>query len=398
LRPRQRRPGGISWVARHIDRTGWFENISMIKALHTSLPLPSKINQIDGLQILRAVAVLLVAWPHCGLWLVPMEGRPLPTLGAFGIDIFFVISGFIVSSVVLRIQRKAGAYAMWEFLKRRLIRIFPIYWFFCLLQIGRLLHNHQLLQRNRLAAFFLLPGLRHIEIALFLDFSWTLFYEMFFYYTLAVVLLGTVRRAVPVAIAVFCGLAALGSIVGVQRPILTIVCNPIALEFVFGCVLALAYRRFGRQRRLGVVLLICGAAASLWLGKFASAASAAGPQTVARGEGVTLRVMTWGVAAMMIVAGMVFWSPAIRSRLGRIAVVLGNASFSAYLASAMVIEFTMRSLFRFGGGGIPFSTGRVVVYQVTGTIAVMVAGWVCYQFIEWPMLRWLQARHLSESA
>jgi exopolysaccharide production protein ExoZ len=369
----------------------------VIKALHTTLPLPSKINQIDGLQILRAVAVLMVAWLHAGQWLFPMSARSLPTFGAYGIDMFFVISGFIVSSVVLRSRQEPGATAMWEFLKRRLIRIFPIYWFFCLLQIVRLLHSHQLFQQNYLPAFFLLPGLRHIETPLLVDFSWTMIFEMFFYYALAVTLLGTIRRAVPAAIAIFCGAIVLGCIVGIRRPIWIVVCNPIVLEFVFGALLAMAYRHFGRRQGLGMVLLFLGTAASICLAMFPSAASANGQPMILNGDGVMLRVMTWGVAAMMVVGGMVFWSPAIRSRLGRIAVVLGNSSYSAYLASGMVIEFTMRLIFKLVGGGVPFSVGRVAVYQIAVTVSVFAAGWVCYQFVEWPMLRWLQARLLAKA-
>lgn len=368
----------------------------MIKALHTTLPLPSKINQIDGLQILRVVAVFLVAWLHCGQWLFPMAGRSLPTLGAFGIDIFFVISGFIVSSVVLRMRGNPGAGASWGFLKRRLIRIFPIYWFFCLLQIGRLLHNHQLFQRNYFPALFLLPGLRSVEGALLVAFSWTLIFEMFFYYTLGSALLVTVRRAVPAAIAAFCAVVVLGGIIGIQHPILPVVCNPIVLEFVFGCVLALVYRRFGRQKRMGIALLVLGSAASLWLGRFAPGAIANGPQMMFSGQGVMLRVMTWGFAALLVVGGMVFWSPLIHSRAGRFAVVLGNSSYSAYLGSGMAMEFAMRLIVKAGGQPVSLSIGRVAVYQTGGTIAVLAAGWLCYQFVEWPMLRWLQTRFLAK--
>src|SRR6185312_9412498 len=114
-------------------------------------------------------------------------------------------------------------------------------------------------------------------------------------------------------------------------------------------------RRFGSQRRLGVILLILGAAVSLSLAIFPSTAAATGLQMVFSDSGVVVRVLTWGVAALLVVAGVVFWSPAIHSRVGRITVVLGNSSYSAYLASAMVIELSMRLLLKFVGGSVPFS-------------------------------------------
>lgn len=120
-----------------------------------------------------------------------------------------------------------------------------------------------------------------------------------------------------------------------------------------------------------------------------------GLQMIMMDAGVIARVMTWGVAALLLV---VFWSPSIETRPGRVVVVLGNASYSAYLASAMVIEFTMRLLLRIAGGKPPLSLGRVAVYQVSATAAVFCVGWLFYQFIEWPMLRWLQARLLPKTA
>src|SRR5260370_34447874 len=109
--------------------------------IRTTIPLPSNTGQIDGLQILRAVAVLLVAWLHAGQILGDWRVVELPHFAAFGIDIFFVISGFIMSSILLRTRRAPGVHAAWAFMKRRLIRIFPIYCLFAILNSIRLLHG-----------------------------------------------------------------------------------------------------------------------------------------------------------------------------------------------------------------------------------------------------------------
>jgi peptidoglycan/LPS O-acetylase OafA/YrhL len=68
---------------------------------------------IDGL---RAVSILLVVGYHAQPWLVPG--------GFIGVDVFFVISGFLITRIILS-QAKAGAFSALEFYARRIRRIFP---------------------------------------------------------------------------------------------------------------------------------------------------------------------------------------------------------------------------------------------------------------------------------
>jgi exopolysaccharide production protein ExoZ len=355
--------------------------------IHTTLPLPAKISQIDGLQVLRASAVLLVAWLHAGQMLGNWRVTELPHFGAFGIDIFFVISGFIMSSVLLRSRQAPGVPATWRFLKRRLIRIFPIYWLFALLESARLLHGHGFFLQNYFPSFLLLPGL-YPRYPLVLGLSWTMVFEMFFYYVLAAILLFTVKRAVLVSIVFFGTAVLLGQMIDVQRPVWIILTSPILLEFIFGAIAALALQRFEHRRRLGIAMLVVGIAASLYLRSHPQQGGAAGIDMVQSSVGATRRMLTWGLAATMIVSGIIFWSPSIQSLPGKIAVILGNASYSAYLASPLVIEFTSRLLIRLGGHA---TVGKEMLFQTTIVLVVFLVGWLSYQFVEWPMIRWLQA-------
>src|ERR1700733_2658712 len=229
-----------------------------------SPPLPAKIGQIDGLQILRAVAVLLVAWLHAGQMMGAWRVVELPHFEAFGIDIFFVISGFIMSSILLRTKQASGIGATWGFLNRRVVRIFPIYWLSALLAYARLLRQHGPLLQNYFPSFLLLPGL-YPRYPLLVAFSWTMVFEMFFYYVLAAVLLVTVKWAVPVSIMVF-GTAVLGGhVFNVQNPEWITFSSPLLLEFIFGAIAALTFIRFGRRRRLGIALLVIGIGISFYM-------------------------------------------------------------------------------------------------------------------------------------
>jgi exopolysaccharide production protein ExoZ len=292
-----------------------------------------------------------------------------------------------MSSVLLRTQQVPGICATWGFLKRRLIRIFPIYWVFALLESARLLHAHGFFLRNYFPSFLLLPGL-YPHYPLIVGFSWTMVFEMFFYYVLATTLLFTVRWAVPVSIAFFGAAALLGQMIGVQHPVWITFTSPMLLEFIFGAIAAVALFHFGPRRRFGIAVLIVGVAASLYMRAHPEKGGAAGIDMMLSSVGAIRHVLTWGLAAMLIVSGVVFWSPSIQSLPGRIAVVLGNASYSAYLASPLVIEFTGRLLIKLGRHA---TISEEVLFQTVIVLVVFLVGWLSYQFVEWPMIRWLQA-------
>jgi peptidoglycan/LPS O-acetylase OafA/YrhL len=69
---------------------------------------------IEGL---RAVAVLLVVAYHCGL--------PFLAGGYVGVDVFFVISGFLITGLLLREAERTGRISIPRFYARRALRLLP---------------------------------------------------------------------------------------------------------------------------------------------------------------------------------------------------------------------------------------------------------------------------------
>jgi peptidoglycan/LPS O-acetylase OafA/YrhL len=87
-----------------------------------------RIPSLDGL---RAVAILLVCLHH----LAEQENSPLRRLqnlglGPLGVRIFFVISGMLITRLLLREREKTGAISLHRFYIRRALRIFPAMWFY----------------------------------------------------------------------------------------------------------------------------------------------------------------------------------------------------------------------------------------------------------------------------
>jgi exopolysaccharide production protein ExoZ len=363
--------------------------------VHSGLPLPSSLRQIEGLQVLRAAAVFQIAWAHVGQDFQSSAGAPPFDLGIFGIDLFFVISGFILSTIVLRSRERPGTHAGWEFLKRRLIRIFPIYWIFAALTALRLLLAHHELGVHYVPSVLLLPSPIYPRWWLLVPIAWTLVFEMFFYYLLSAIQLVTVKHAVQAMILILGGAVTIGSVYHIRRPYLIVFANPILLEFVFGACIALIYRSLGRCRLQGIILTVLGVICVIAVKLFFNN-GATSMQMILTDDHVMYRALTWGAAAALVVAGIIFWSPSSKQAAWRGFVAVGDASYSAYLASPLVLEFAARALRAALRSSSPVSGGAVLLCWLVLSSAVLAAGWISYQLIEWPMLRKFQALFLSK--
>lgn len=76
----------------------------------------SELPALDGL---RAVAVFIVAFYHCGVSFVP---------GGVGVLIFFVLSGFLITHLLLKEEDRYGQISLRHFYLRRSLRIFPAFY------------------------------------------------------------------------------------------------------------------------------------------------------------------------------------------------------------------------------------------------------------------------------
>lgn len=79
-------------------------------------------NSLDGL---RALSILAVIWHHAG---TQNNAWRLLDRGFLGVDLFFVISGFLIVTLLLREPSDTGAISLKKFYMRRTLRIFPLYY------------------------------------------------------------------------------------------------------------------------------------------------------------------------------------------------------------------------------------------------------------------------------
>lgn len=284
---------------------------------------------LHGLQILRAVAALAVVVHHTlEMSNGSAEGRFSPdwltTCGAAGVDLFFVISGFIMVYVSFPPDRRPDAPG--GFLVRRAIRIFPFYWlctmaFIALLAAG-FLRNKHVDPYTVMNSALLLPGDKLLDVA------WTLSYEIYFYLAFALcLLLGRMRLTALATMA----LMGAGIVAGRAMPdsaLARFMASPIVLEFCFGVILALLFLSM-RNWRIPASLAATGFAVMAFAPLFVAHTSTAGLPDMAR-------VLVWGIPATLVVA-VFLQHGRPRSTAGRTAVLLGDASYAIYLTHVFVM-------------------------------------------------------------
>jgi exopolysaccharide production protein ExoZ len=347
-----------------------------------------------SVQALRAIAALLVVWVHsidaAEIYASPRQSHFFhwENYGACGVDIFFAISGFIVSQVAIRLaDRNPGALPATarQFLTRRITRIYPLYWILTavVIAIGELGRYHiQWHSFHWLPTLLLLPSLHALGNAPALSLGWSLMFEMYFYLVLTVFMIWTPRSLVRNTALFLCGMVIVGLVVDIHRPLIVIWMNPMVLEFVFGCLIGLIFSHSimtSRTKHVGMWIAVIGGvllAATIFTGY----GQASEQDWILAGYYCWLRVGVWGVPAALLVGGVIFWNPSMSSAPARLLVFLGDASYSIYLCtipSRSMVEHFWRFFGKFGA-----DSGVCL-----GALFCTIVGVICYLVLERPLMR-----------
>lgn len=356
-----------------------------------------------NIQGLRAIAALVVVSYHMFQYIPPMRthwAEPFfAAVGGVGVDIFFVISGFIIYHVVQRsiasVDIAGKGTTVYAFAMRRFIRIYPLYWIVfatsCLVLVWAPPTapppHEPLLQL--LALIDDLPNFR-VYVA------WTLTFEVYFYAVVALSLFLLARHAmtgVMIWFAIVAGATVVGFLLPWGKPMDFVFC-PIVLEFLLGIVVAMLVDR-GFQRFH--VALLAGAFVWMAVGTWLLRPATFAPRVAHSGmlEAIsrtfTLHIVYWGIPAAILLYGMVVLEVRQRWIMPRVLQYFGNASFSIYLWHAVVFNAVAEVFIRFGWVGVASSTGLTALMVAIG-IGV---GLLSYRFVEKPLLRLLGQRFLG---
>ncbi|WP_161046979.1 acyltransferase family protein [Duganella margarita] len=333
--------------------------------------------QLNTIQFLRFVAVLLVVTSHT----VVEVWRRLGFAGEFGywhqvggagVDIFFVISGFVITLSTMRAAAAGGADASWHFLLRRIIRIVPLYWVYTAVKamvvvlVGSRAFHSTIAPDYFLKSIFFIPAVNPAgQVLPLLESGWTLSYEMLFYLSFALA-------------------------IWVRKPPLRFCLVLMSLVFALGVVFAdqVVIGFFGRT--LLFEFLCGGLIARLWTWRpplpaylapalvvFAVAALFVFPAVPVD------RLFAVGLPAAALVMGMA-WLERYRaiSRLSGHFKLFGDASYTIYLSHGLSMPVFIMLAQKAG------MHSMAIIFTFT-VVAVFALGGLLYVAGERPLTAWL---------
>jgi len=288
------------------------------------------LGKLVAIQWLRATAAIAVVWFHA---LLLLEDHGIPSsqgslggagsIGAIGVDIFFVVSGFIISITAGR------ARSVQDFALRRFVRVWPLYALATLLYVifvpsarGDLL--------DIAVAMAMLQPLASLSVSPVLPTGWTLLFEAFFYTLVACAIAWkSVRPLSERVLMLLVGCVLFASTYGWFRP-MNIWGNPVCLEFGLGVLIGCAWRRGVVLPHWMAVLTFCLSAMLIVKSAVDGHGYIWASDHILNGSLSWERFRVWGIPSALLVVSAALRQPLAQGD-GRLMQLLGDASYSIYL-------------------------------------------------------------------
>jgi exopolysaccharide production protein ExoZ len=324
----------------------------------------------DTIQVLRLVAAASVALTHATFYVKTRGDASMPIwdAGSQGVQIFFVISGFVMA---LSSGSLSGSPIHWrDFIWRRLLRIVPLYWVMNLLKILMfVVFPSMLLAKpdvaNIIFSLFFVPSRNENGIIeTFYGVGWTLNFEIFFYALVALALY--VHRSIFVfTIPILAVFSCLSIFRQEDWPSITYLFHSYLLNFIWGLLIAKIASNIDMDRPFTGLSMIALSGYFIFISPIDPTMSILGLQYAA------------------LVFGFLLLEKKMYNAIPRIFIFGGNASYSLYLTHAMVgpVAVFIASKFELGGAIFQMTISMLLIFMVAA---------FSYHFIERGLDRALQ--------
>jgi len=367
--------------------------------IETSPALPGRLNNI---QALRGVAALSVLFYHLGLFIrdgifAGQSGFPAGPWdqGWAGVDLFFVISGFIMVWTTRDISSSIRSSA--DFLWRRATRIYPLWWICAGIMVvyfilaynmpaapDRVSGPHEAWS-YALKSFALLPQ----ESPPLLGLGWTLIHEMWFYLVFALILLFPRKWLLPSLL--IWGVLTLihyfsAGAVDPSQAVRKLMSSPLNLEFIGGALVAWFLLKHSPTSRSAAALIF--AIGVIWV----LLAMIFNIRFFAEDHHF-IRMVVYGPAMVFLVWGSTAMTLTGTLSVPKWLIHLGDWSYALYLIHYIVLIAMKRGLEEFGlndifGGGVL----AIIIFSIGAIVISLIASCIMHKLIERPLIRWFRRR------
>jgi exopolysaccharide production protein ExoZ len=324
--------------------------------------------RLESVECARGFAALAVVLLHCGSMMSPEQYSGKEGLGGFfnfgkyGVDFFFVLSGFIIYSASSDYFNRPERF--FPFIIRRLFRILPAYWF--VLVVGLFVN---LFQRERvlLSPGFIAKQVFLIDNPMWLGPAWTLQFEFLFYIVFALGII-CIRIMLMVSIVWLVMILFRGLVFGgvAHEDLFGIISNPYCILFWAGMVAA-------RQRSVDGIWVALAFCFGLVLSLFGSALSDNFAELIFRvGIGVVF-------GSFLI---FVLNCEARGLRIPKAFLYLGSISYSLYISHIIFVGLTYAVVARIG----LYSHLHEIVLTVLAVLVCLLLASIIHRFVEQPFI------------
>jgi len=333
----------------------------------------------NSIQLLRGIAALCVVMTHIRFI----------HIGRFGVEIFFCISGFIMMHSTQK--------SLKGFLRKRIIRIIPLYWGFTLityalfLLIPNAFRSSEVTIEYLLKSLFFIPYATHEGTVPVVFVGWTLNYEVLFYILFYFSTLIDKKYRDIIAGAVIMLIVILGKIFNFENVPLKFYSDPILLGFIFGMIAyriinsrifqikikAFSISEFGKAKGTRLLLYLLILLLFVFMGAI---------QKLSLFDHIH-RIVIYGIPAFFLL--LLFYIAFEGKRIFRPFIILGNISFSLFLSHYYIIYTFDRIVYPLDKTTI----GSVFAALIAVAISLGVA-WVIWYLFEKKLQNRIKMRHI----
>ncbi|WP_413743089.1 acyltransferase family protein [Sodalis sp. RH15] len=329
--------------------------------------------------MLRAIASMMVVIYHITIKAGQYNNSAFQWvhIGQYGVDLFFIISGYIMCFTTSDKNIHFG-----EFLMLRIKRIIPLYW--AMTTVALIIYiivpslvNSSGGQTSIIASYTLIPNGQKLLV----QNGWTLSYEFLFYIIFGLSLNFKKTGLLKFNVFVISLMIFIGSIYKFQNVIILFLTDPILSEFLYGM---LAYRMLSSYKTPIIICII-----SLLIGIFLIIIQ----NQYGIFNTVLGRSLSGGVPMLFVFIGLVGMEKYIArvdGKLKSILLILGNSSYSLYLIHPFVLSASALVLKKLHLSSIS------LIFGVTLLLSSVICGIILFKYIENPINNMLKVRKLEK--